>query len=193
MAKRKRVAVNRQDLIRAVKNTYDDTEFLVGIGVDEGCDFFTGLQVNRSVLYSKAQLLDAIQGSTLQVFPTLREFDERIVLNSRLYLSLCAINESQIQPETPDVEGFTHCVCRYNPHYDIYYQFDHERKRITFALGELRKEVPLLEHSGWSWKAMRNAVKCMDSDYLEKSFQDEFWNPIAVRIGRYVLGVKPAI
>jgi len=193
MRKVKRTSVGRQDLLRAIQNTYEDTRFLVGIGVAEDCDFFKGSQVNRSARYTKRELLEAIQNSSLQVFPTVPGFEDRIVISRNLYLGIRTVNESQIYPDTPDVDGFTHCICCYNAHYDIYYLFDHERKGITFALGDFRKTVPLVEHSGWSWKAMRNAVKCMSSDYLEQSFQDELWNPIAVRIGRYVLGIKPAI
>lgn len=91
MRKSKRLSVNRQDLIQAVQNTYDDTRFLVGIGVDDGCDFFTGPQVNCAARYSKGQILNAIHNSSLQVFPTMREFSEQVVLNNRLYLSLCCI------------------------------------------------------------------------------------------------------
>jgi len=185
--------VMREQLIRAVLNTYGDAAFHVGIGVEPDCNFFAGLKCNSYAHYSRDQLLEAIQLSPLLSFPPMPDTLDKLVINEKLYLYKPSVNDAQVYTAPENADKYVHCVCRYNPHYDIYYLFDHERKRITFALGELQMEVPLVEYSGWAWKATRKYVKCVSSENLEQSFRDDFWNPIAVRIGRYVLGIKPVI
>ena len=184
---------DRATLIAALKSCYPDARIRVGIGSNETINFFAGLANYRSADYSVEDTLTAICGSDLEVFPDLPDYQDRIVIAPRLYLLKASINENQVMPATPDKAGFEHCACQTNPHYDIYYRFDHKGKQLTFALGTKRRTVMLEENTGWSWKLTRRSILCVNTEKLERDFQDVFWNPIAVRIGRKVLGIQTVI
>ena len=184
---------DRATLIAALKSCYPDARIRVGIGSNETINFFAGLANYRSADYSVEDTLTAICGSDLEVFPDLPDYQDRIVIAPRLYVLKASINENQVMPATPDKAGFEHCACQTNPHYDIYYRFDHKGKQLTFALGTKRRTVMVEENTGWSWKLTRRSILCMNSEKLERDFQDVFWNPIAVRIGRKVLGIQTVI
>ena len=184
---------DRATLIAALKSCYPDARIRVGIGSNETINFFAGLANYRSADYSVEDTLTAICGSDLEVFPDLPDYQDRIVIAPRLYVLKASINENQVMPATPDKAGFEHCACQTNPHYDIYYRFDHKGKQLTFALGTKRRTVMVEENTGWSWKLTRRSILCMNSEKLERDFQDVFWNPIAVRIGRKVLGIQSVI
>ena len=193
MRERKVGATDRDALIAALKSCYPDARIRVGIGSNETINFFAGLANYRSADYSVEDTLTAICGSDLEVFPDLPDYQDRIVIAPRLYLLKASINENQVMPATPDKAGFEHCACQTNPHYDIYYRFNHKGKQLTFALGTKRRTVMVEENTGWSWKLTRRSILCMNSEKLERDFQDVFWNPIAVRIGRKVLGIQSVI
>ena len=184
---------DRATLIAALKSCYPDARIRVGIGSNETINFFAGLANYRSADYSVEDTLAAICGSDLDVFPDMPDYQDRIVIAPRLYLLKASINENQVMPATPDKAGFEHCACQTNPHYDIYYRFDHKGKQLTFALGTKRRTVMLEENTGWSWKLTRRSILCVNTEKLERDFQDVFWNPIAVRIGRKVLGIQTVI
>ena len=184
---------DRATLIAALKSCYPDARIRVGIGSNETINFFAGLANYRSADYSVEDTLTAICGSDLEVFPDLPDYQDRIVIAPRLYVLKASIHENQVMPATPDKAGFEHCACQTNPHYDIYYRFDHKGKQLTFALGTKRRTVMVEENTGWSWKLTRRSILCMNSEKLERDFQDVFWNPIAVRIGREVLGIQTVI
>ena len=184
---------DRATLIAALKSCYPDARIRVGIGSNETINFFGGLASYRSANYSVEDTLDAICGSDLDVFPDMPDYQDRIVITPQLYVLKASINENQVMPATPDKDGFEHCACRTNPHYDIYYRFDHKGKQLTFALGTKRRTVMLEENTGWSGKLTRRSILCVNTEKLERDFQDVFWNPIAVRIGREVLGIQTVI
>ena len=184
---------DRATLIAALKSCYPDARIRVGIGSNETTNFFAGLANYRFADYSVEDTLAAICGSDLDVFPDMPDYQDRIVIAPRLYVLKASINENQVMPATPDKAGFEHCACQTNPHYDIYYRFDHKGKQLTFALGTKRRTVMVEENTGWAWKITRRSILCMSSEKLERDFQDVFWNPIAVRIGREVLGIQTVI
>ena len=184
---------DRATLIAALKSCYPDARIRVGIGSNETINFFAGLANYRSADYSVEDTLAAICSSDLDVFPDMPDYQDRIVIAPRLYVLKASINENQVMPATPDKAGFEHCACQTNPHYDIYYRFDHKGKQLTFALGAKRRTVMVEENTGWAWKITRRSILCMSSEKLERDFQDVFWNPIAVRIGREVLGIQTVI
>lgn len=185
--------VPRYRLLCAIQNTPEDARFLVGITVNEHEDFLTGLRLNRSQYVTKQQLLEQIENSDFQVFPSIPEFDGHLLINPRLYVWKGSINQSQCFPVTPEAETYTHIVDKGNPYYDIFFRLDKEQKIITFALGGIKKSLPVIEHTEWCWKPTRKGLLCQSIDRLEKDFLDPFWNPIAVAIGRKVLNIKPAI
>lgn len=182
--------VERTKLIQIISDTYDDSHFGVGIGAEEDCDFFSRLQINRSGYYSKDLLLKAVQVSERLEFPII---DDHLIINERLFVYPSHLDQNQSVPPTPNADSFVHCICKYNPHFDVYYRFDHEKKCVTFALGKLRKEVRLIEYTEWTRKIVKGTILCSTSKDLEAHFEDEFWNPIAVRYGRKLLGIKPLV
>jgi len=193
MARARNSPVMREELLCALGNTYDDSKFLVGIAMLTTDSFFNGLCHRKHEFWSKEQLLAAIADSELTQFPGITGHEDDLIISNHLSVWRRSINRSQILPVTEDIGGFTHVHEKGNPHYDIYFKFNHEEKTVTFALGGKRKTIPVKEHTEWSWKPTRNGILCMDSEKLERDFLDEFWNPIAVSIGRKVLGIKDAV
>ena len=191
--KKQEVPVTRGRLLAAVENTPEDAMFLVGIAVNEHEDFLKGLCLNSSRRFTKAQVLDQIERSAFQVFPTIPGFDDHLLLTPRLYVWKDSINRSQRFPATPEADTYTHVQDKSNPYYDIFFRMDNARKTVTFALGKMIKEIPVTEYTEWCWKLTRSSLYCQNMERLEQSFLDPFWNPIAVHIGRKALGIKPAV
>lgn len=191
--KKPEVPVTRGRLLAAVENTPEDAMFLVGIAVNEHEDFLKGLCLYRSQRFTKAQVLEQIEHSAFQVFPAIPGFDDHLLLTPRLYVWKDSINRSQRFPAMPEADTYTHVQDKSNPYYDIFFRMDNERKTITFALGEMKKEIPVTEYTEWCWKLTRSSLHCQNMELLEKSFLDPFWNPIAVHIGRKALEIKPAV
>ncbi len=185
--------VARTKLLSAMRNIPEDAKLLVGIAVQENEDFLQGLCLNRSQFFTKAQVLGEISASSFQEFPSVPRHDDYLLITPGLYVWKQSINHSQQFPETPEPESYTHVADKGNPYYDIFFRLDRERKTITFALGDMKKEIPVIEHSGWCWKPSAKGLLCSDIDHLEQDFLDPFWNPIAVDIGRKVLDIKPAV
>lgn len=185
--------VPRYRLLCAIQNTPEDAQFLVGITVNEHEDFLTGLRLNRSQYVSRQQLLERIENSDFQVFPSIPEFDDHLLITPSLYVWKNSINQSQCFPATPEAETYTHIVDKGNPYYDIFFRLDKDQKIVTFALGDIKKSLPVVEHTEWCWKPTGKGLLCGDIDRLEQNFLDPFWNPIAVTIGRKVLNIKPVI
>lgn len=185
--------VPRYKLLCALQNIPDDAPLWIGTAVNEGEDFLNGLCLNRSSKVTKAQLLAAINASDFCEFPLMPGYDSHLLITPRLYVFKDSINHSQRFPATPEAENYTHVMDKCNPYHDIFFRLDKEHKRITFALGDLKKELPVREYSGWCWKPTRNGLLCDNMDRLEKNFLDPFWNPIAVTVGRQILKIKPVI
>ena len=185
--------VPRYKLLCAVQNTPEDARFLMGIAVNEHEDFLNDLCLNCSQYFTREQLLEQIEHSDFQMFPSIPGFDDHLLITPQLYVWKNSINGSQCFPATPEAETYTHVVDSGNPNHDIFFRMNREQKIITFALGDMKKSLPVIEHTEWCWKPTRKGLLCQDIDRLEQSFLDPFWNPIAVTIGRKVLNLKPAI
>ncbi len=194
MPKKKSIApVPRYKLLCAIQNIPEDALLWTGTAVNENENFLNGLQLNRSGKMTKAQLLSAVNASDFCEFPLIPGHDSYLLITPRLYVLKDSINQSQRFPATTGAENYTHVMDKCNPYYDIFFRLDREHKMITFALGGMKKELPIVEHSGWCWKPTRNGLLCQDIDSLEKNFLDPFWNPIAVTVGRQVLKIRPVI
>ena len=185
--------VSCEQLLKAVGNTYDDARFLMGRATRPEENFLHGLCWHSSEFWSKVQLLKAISESNQKEYCGVPDRDEHLLLNDRLYVCRNSINKAQIYPKMENAEGYHHTAERGNPHYDIYFKFDHAAKTVTFALGGKKKVVPLEEYTGWSWKLTRTKLLCGTSFELEKTFLDEFWDVLPVNLGRKVLRLKDVI
>lgn len=186
-------SVSRYRLLCAIQNTPEDAQFLTGAAVHEQENFLNGLCLNLSQYLTRSQLSEQIANSEFQMFPSIPGFDDHLLITPRLYVWKDSINCSQCFPATPEAEAYTHVVDSGNPCHDIFFRLDRVQKTITFALGDVKKTLPVVEHTGWCWKPTRRGLLCQDIDRLEQNFLDPFWNPIAVTIGRKVLNIKPVI
>lgn len=194
MAKKKADgSVTRDKLLRAMGNIPNSATLWTGHVINPDEDFTGGLCLNHSGRMDKGQVMAEINVSQFQTFPTIPEYDSHLLLNPRLYVWKDSINQSQRFPATPGAEHYTHVVDKCNSYYDIFFRLDRARKTITFALGNMKKEIPVVEGTEWCWKPTRKGILCQNIDRLEKNFLDPFWNPIAVDVGRKVLGIKPVI
>lgn len=185
--------VTRAKLLSAVENIPDEAPLWTGSPLFLEDDFMKGPCTVRCKLITKEQVLAEITVSQFETFPAFPERDDYLLLNPRLYVWKDSINQSQRFPAVPDAERYTHVVDKGNPWYDIYFRLNRAQKTVTFALGLMKKEVPVVEGTEWCWKPTRKGILCQDIDRLEKNFLDPFWNPIAVNVGRKVLGIKPVI
>lgn len=193
MRKTERKPLTMPKLLRAVQGTYDDAQFLVGTVAEEDADFLQGLVRHRSYHIGKRELLREIERSPFTEFPYIPGGHDLILISSKLYVWRDSINHAQVFPETPNVEGFEHCCDRGNAHFDVFYRFDHEASKITFALGDRRRELPIREYSGWAWNLRSTALLCNTISDLERNFRDKDWNPIAVHIGRKALKINDIV
>lgn len=193
MSRKRMDHVPRPALLSALQNVAEDAPLWIGTAVNEGESFLDGLKLNRSKKTTKVELLDAIQTSAFSEFPTIHGHDDRIVITPTLYVYKDTINESQVFPATPGAEGYTYVCSKFNPYHNIYFRLDWEKKTVTFALGNNKKEVPIVENSGYCWRPTRAGLQCMSIEMLERDFLDEFWNPIAVTIGRKILGIRQPV
>ena len=192
MRRKPPLPVKRETLLTAVENTYDDSRFLIGQRVDESGDFFKGLCLNRSSFWNKDGLLDFIQRSPLEEFPTIPDHPHLLVLSSTFNVWRDSIDNNQVYQTDPP-SGFHHVTEEGNPHYDMYFRVDHEKKTISFCLGDLKRTMPLKEGTDYSWKLTKTHIYCINSDWLERSLQDPFWSRFIVRLARNALGIKSAI
>lgn len=113
-----------------------------------------------------------------------------MAIDERHYIYISGIDEAQKYPATVDADGFTHLICEYNRHYDVYYKIDRMNKTITFALGDFKRTLPLICHTEWAWKLDSAGLLCSDIDHLDQSFQDPLWRDIAIKLGRRALKIK---
>ncbi len=107
-----------------------------------------------------------------------------LLISPRLYVWKNSVNHSQCFPPTPEADTYTHIVDKCNPYHDIFFRLDREHKTITFALGDRKKSLPVVEHTGWCWKPTRKGLLCQDIEKLNQDFCGADWNPIAVTVGR---------
>ena len=93
MAKKKQVEpVPRYQLLCAIQNTPEDARFLMGIAVNEHEDFLNGLCLNKSRHFTRCQLLDQVERSDFQMFPSILERDNHLLITPRLYVWKNSIN-----------------------------------------------------------------------------------------------------
>ena len=186
-------SVSREQLLEAMENTYEDARFLIGASTAKDSDFKNGLVRHTSEFWSKEQVLKAISESKETDFCRVPGHEDYIVLNSHLSLYRGSINQEQVFSQPAVADDFTHIYGKGQPHYDVYLKFDHEEKTITFALGNSRKTLKLIEHTEWAWKLTATSLLCGTSEALERSFLDDFWHRWVVRLGRAAMGIKDII
>lgn len=184
------ICISKAKLLKALYNTYEDASFFVGVGMEEGKSFSDGLFRYKSFRYSKGELLKIIEESFRDEFHTIPEHKDSLVISENLFVYLGGIDYAQRYPVPADVDDFTHIVCQYNQHYDVYYKIDRDNQTITFALGERKRTIPLISHTEWVWKLRSDALLCSDIEHLDKTMQDPFWSNIVVKIGRKALKIK---
>lgn len=182
--------ISKEKLLKAVSAAYDDSYFWVCIGTETGKSFFEGLYCYKSCRYSKDELIQLITNSSCNEFLPIPGHNGSLAISERHYIYISGIDEAQKYPATVDADGFTHLVCEYNRHYDVYYKIDRMNKTITFALGDFKRALPLICHTEWAWKLDSARLLCSDIDHLDQSFQDPFWRNIAIKLGRKALKIK---
>lgn len=192
-SKQKNTSITRSQLLCAMENVPEEATLWCSKAVNDGEDFLKGLCLNSSHRFTKAQVMAEINSSTFQEFPFLPGDNDYILLTPRLRIWRQSINQSQQFPAPPDAESYSYVQDRANPYYDIYFRIDREKQTITFALGDKKREIPLVISGSYVWKLTAKNLVCNGMDSLEKNFFDPFWNPIAVMIGRKVLKIKPVV
>ena len=183
-------SISKERLLKAVSATYDDSYFWVCIGTETGKSFFEGLYRHKSCRYSKDELIQLITDSSYSEFLSIPGHDGSLAISERHYIYISSIDEAQEYLATANADGFTHLVCEYNKHYDVYYKIDRTNETITFALGDFKRTLPLISHTEWAWKLKPAELLCSDIDHLDKSFQDPLWRNMAIKLGRKALKIK---
>lgn len=184
--------VSKAKLLAAVENTYNDSRFLIGQRVDEKGDFFKGLCLNRSTFWQKEELLEFIRTSPPEEFPAIPDHPDLLVLSSTVNIWRDSIDDNQVYQTDPP-PGYHHVAEQGNPHYEMYFQVDHEKKTISFCLGDLKRTLLLKEHTDYCWKPTKTHIYCATSEWLERSLLDPFWSRTVVHLARHVLRIKSAI
>lgn len=183
-------SISKEKLLKAVSATYDDSYFGVCIGTETGKSFFEGLYCYKSCRYSKDELIQLIMDSSYNEFLSIPGHEGSLAISERHYIYISSIDDVQKYPAIANADGFTHLVCEYNKHYDVYYKINRTDKTITFALGDFQRTLPLICHTEWAWKLRSAELLCTNIDHLDKSFQDPLWRNIAIKLGRKALKIK---
>lgn len=117
-------SISKEKLLKAVSATYDDSYFWVCIGTETGKSFFEGLYRYKSCRYSKDELIQLIKDSSYNEFLLIPGHDSSLAISERHYIYILSIDEAQEYPATANADGFTHLVCEYNKHFDVYYKIN---------------------------------------------------------------------
>lgn len=182
------LTVQKAALLKAVKNTYDDSKFFVGRGVLDDCDFTQGLNRNRSEFISKYALLEEIKVSKYDRIGSMPGFPDNLVLDPKTYVYCDSISDNQIyNTDAPD--GYYHSASKHNPHLEVFIKIDRENMTISFLLGEHQKTLLLKPRTKYTYKLLKTMMYCVSADDLERFMKDEFWNPMFINIGRKALGL----
>lgn len=190
MKSKVRKRISKEQLLKAIDATYDDSNFLICVGQETGKSFFEGLYCNRSYWYSKTELIQLITNSNYNEFLPIPGHDDCLAISEKHYIFIPSIDETQEYSITANVDDFTHLVSKCNKHYDVYYRINRNDETITFALGTFRRTLPLICNTGWVWKLESTRLLCSDIDFFDKSFQDPFWRDRAIWLGRKALKIK---
>lgn len=78
-------------------------------------------------------------------------------------------------------------------YYDVYFQINHEDKKMTILLGDKKKTIDLRKAAGYVWKYKDGTIYCQSSEWLEKSLLDPFLHRHAVSLLRRVLKIKKTV
>lgn len=183
-------SISKEQLLKAIDATYDDSNFLVCVGQETGKSFFEGLYCNRSCQHSKAELIQLITNSNYNEFFPIPGHDDCLAISEKHYVFIPNIDEAQEYPITTNADDFIHLVCEHNKHYDVYYRINRNDETITFALGTFRRTLPLICNTGWVWKLESTRLLCSDIDSFDKSFRDPFLRDRAIWLGRHALKIK---
>ena len=180
--------ISKTALIAAVENTYDNSHFQVGVSTNSGDSFFNGICTFSTKWLLKSQLLNFIGETERCSFPMMKNHEENVVLSDHLYVWSRDVVTEQRYELNASVDKFTHVVSKTSPHYDVYFRLDNRKKEIVFACGNRIRAFPVEEHSSWCWRPFKGKLYCDTMKQLEDGFLSLEWNPMAVKVGRSMLG-----
>lgn len=181
--------LKKTTLIKAVKNTYPNSRFVICYAGGDDVDFTKGLGPYRPDFISREQLLKHIEENAGDDMCSMPEFPRHIVISPKTYISgYCIDNNQQYFTEVP--EGYER-ICDKNSNFDIYIYINRAGMTITFLLGQKAKALQIIHSSEFVYKVSGSTFHS-NLDAFERTMRDPFWARRVVTMGRKVLGFKPS-
>ena len=187
--RRKEKMIRKAALLKAVENTYPNSQLMICHADSDDVDFSKGIGPHRPDFISREKLLKHIVENAGDEMRTMPEYPRYIVISPKSYISGYCIDHNQ-QYFTDAPEGYER-ICDKSNNYDIYIYINRAGMTITFLLGRKAKVLTIIHSSEFVFKVSGSYFYC-SLDAFERTMRDPFWAGHVVTMGRKVLGIKPA-
>lgn len=177
-------------LLSIIDKTYDNSRYLMRLGIDDNCDLSAIRSCFTSELWTKQQVVEAINKND-EPFCTMPENRGLLILGSNLAISKNSINANEVFITT-DIEEYEHLFIENNPHFEVYWSIPKESRIILFKLGDRYRSCVLIQNSRWAFKLSRSGgeLLCGNIDHLIKTLKDDQFSYQLIHIGRTALKIK---
>ena len=182
----------RERLVKAIRNTYEDSVFSAYFCVDEEKDFTRRRCCYSSETLSKKAVLALLNNNQEDFYRYRDKKHLKILLNPRVILYSKSIRDNQVYHTTP-TEGYHRIFWESMPHYEVYFKINHSQKTISFLLGCNCRTLNIREQTIRTWKLQGDRVFCGTSRELEEALLSSGGNRFGVDLGRRALQIKEIV
>lgn len=179
----------KEQLIKAIQNTYEDSEFMAYFCVDKEKDFTRRNCCYSSGMLSRNDVLKLIYNSQELFFQFQDKKHLKVQLNPKLLICTGSIRDNQIYHTIPP-EGYHHIFWESLPHHEVYFKINHDQKTISFRLGSYFRTLKIREHTVHKCKLLTDSVNCSTTYQLEEVLLSSCGNRYGVDLGRNALQIK---
>lgn len=179
----------KEHLIKAIRNTYDNSEFMAYFCVDDEKDFTRRHCCYSSGTLSRNDVLKLLYNSQESDFKYQDKKHLKVMLNPKHLICTGSIRDNQIYHTVPP-EGYHHIFVEALPHYYVYFKVNHDQKTISFLLGSYHRTLKIREHTVNKWKLLTDRVNCDTAHRLEEALVSSCGNRYGVDLGRNALQIK---
>lgn len=182
----------RERLVKAIRNTYEDSVFTAQFCIDEEKDFTRRRCCYSSETLSKKEVFMLLNDNQGEFYRYRDKRHLKILLNPRLILYAGSIRDNQVY-HTIRADGYHHICWESLPHYEVYFKIHHSQKTISFLLGRNYRTLNIREQTINIWKLQGDRVFCGTTRKLEEALLASGGNRFGVDLGRRALQIKEIV
>lgn len=182
----------RECLIKTIKNTYEDSNFVVQTCMDPEYNFTRRHYDFTTDSMTRLEVLALLKESTESIYYYQDKRHRKILLTPELVICTGSILENQVYNTYPE-KNYHHIFWEAHPHYEVYFYIDHEQQTINFVLGTFKRTLKICEHYVHTWRLHENAILCNTMEVLEQKLLTSGRRRFGVDLGRHALGIKDTI